>query len=1154
MTCACHETVRKARIIAAGLVPAVVALLLTRTAFPQASHGLISGTVEDPQSAPVPEARVTAQNVLTTARLITRSNESGYFVFPEVLPGTYTLIVEKEGFQKLERTGVIVLPADRRSVGTLQLPLGSVQSVVTVAGETIPVETTSSQQSAVITAAEMASLPSLGRDYMALTRTLPGSNYVGEGNASLGTVSSQAKFQGLAYNTAVNVNTNGVFSSISNYSWDDAPSVMDNIQDVKVLTANYEPQYGKVEGAVINVTTKSGTTKFHGGAYYYLRNEDLNANDFFNNRNGLPRSRYRYNTLGGTLGGPVYLPGRFSNLRNKLFFFLSLDDEPSTVPEGPRYYLVPTQQERQGDFSQSYLPGTNQAVAIYDPLTKQPFTGNAIPSSQVNSLMQKVLNIFPLPNFTNRQISNGAYNYVIGDSNSNPTNLESLRIDYALADKWNIFGRWQRSFYGSNGRNEPGISAGWMNGTQSYNNTHERFEFNVTYTISPSMVNQFAIGHFMNYEKNEAPQSTIDQFVATKQGIQFPQPYPQNNPLNLFPAMSFTNGPSFSYDPRFPMDNYTAGYSVSDGFNYIYKDHQLKFGVYADLEMQHQPNHAGGGSFAGSFSFSNPNPNNPFNAGYSYAEALLGYFDSYSVSTARVLDANTARTFEWYAQDNWRVTKKLTLNYGARFTFDIPQAIAGNNGAELNFGLYKASAAAPLYQPVLVNGVRMTQNPVTGELAPPIYLDKFVPGAGSPAPGSVTVGSPDWNGLFTGKGVQVAPRFGFAYDVFGDGKTAIRGGVGAFFAQRTFSGQIYGDIVNPPTVFYPTQYYGNINTFASATGLLSPSSEQYLDPKSGLPYTLQWSLGIQREIGVKSVLGVAYVANASRKTPYSYNLNEVPYGAQFRPQNQDPTTNTPLPDDYFRPYPGYASINYNNWGDNGNYNSLQVTLNRRFQHNLTLGAAYTWAKSLDDNRSTTYLPGSLTYGPNSLDMRHRLTADWVWNVPNVSRLWKNWLSRSVFDNWEISGIASFISGTPLNVSLGTTNNLNITGGGDGARVIATGSPVLPKGQRTFNQYFNTSVFALPAVGTIGNQWTSFMHGPGVNDWDIAFSKNIRVKDKAAAQLRFEGYNLFNHTQFSGVNTSAQFNPSTGQQVNLSFGQLNADRGPRIIQVSARVTF
>ncbi|HEX5483307.1 MAG TPA: hypothetical protein VFZ08_11850 [Terriglobia bacterium] len=317
---------------------------------------------------------------------------------------------------------------------------------------------------------------------------------------------------------------------------------------------------------------------------------------------------------------------------------------------------------------------------------------------------------------------------------------------------------------------------------------------------------------------------------------------------------------------------------------------------------------------------------------------------------------------------------------------------------------------------------------------------------------------------------------------------------------------------------------------------------------------LEWSLGVQRAIGFKTVLGVTYVANAARHGNYGFNSNEVPYGAEFLPQNQDPTTGTPLPDEYFVPYPGYSSISYHQWGDNSNYHSLQATLDRRFAHNLTFGIAYTWSKSLDDNRSTTYLPGSLTYGPSALNRANRLTADWVWSVPNVGEHLNNRSSRAVLDNWQVSGIASFISGGPYSASLGTTTGENITGGGDGARVIVTGNAVLPKGQRTFNRYFNTNVFALPAVGTIGNQWASSFYGPGVNDWDISLMKNIPIKERVSTQLRLDMFNAFNHTQFDSVNNSAVFDSATGKQVNTTFGQLNGDSGPRIIQVALRISF
>jgi hypothetical protein len=224
-------------------------------------------------------------------------------------------------------------------------------------------------------------------------------------------------------------------------------------------------------------------------------------------------------------------------------------------------------------------------------------------------------------------------------------------------------------------------------------------------------------------------------------------------------------------------------------------------------------------------------------------------------------------------------------------------------------------------------------------------------------------------------------------------------------------------------------------------------------------------------------------------------------------------------------------------------------------HGLEYGVAYTYSKALDDRKSTTYLPYSITYGPASTDMRNRLTPNWVWDLPNASKHWDNLFSRSVIDGWELSGIASFISGEPAAVGLSTTNGENITGGGDGAHVILTGNPVLPKSKRTFSAYFNPTVFALPAVGQVGNAWNGAQfYGPGVNNWDMALTKKVQIKERVNVELRTETYNTFNHAQFSSVNTSAQFNPATGAQVNAALGMITGDRGPRIMQLAMRVNF
>jgi hypothetical protein len=409
------------------------------------------------------------------------------------------------------------------------------------------------------------------------------------------------------------------------------------------------------------------------------------------------------------------------------------------------------------------------------------------------------------------------------------------------------------------------------------------------------------------------------------------------------------------------------------------------------------------------------------------------------------------------------------------------------------------------------------------------------------------------------RGVHFGPRFGFAYDVFGDGKTAIRGGGGIFYNTRPSGGEI-GDLGrNPPSLLTPTSYYGNLNSYIRSSGVLFPSSFQATAPEGELPTIYNYSFGVQRDLGFQTVLDVAYVGSLGRHLLQRRDINGIPYGARFLPENQDPTTGRPLQDNFLRPYAGFANIVVREPASSSSYHSMQAQLNRRFSRGIQFGMAWTWSKAMDlvdadGNTVAAFVSRRIwNYGKAGYDRTHNLVLNYTWDVPRLSRFWNHAATRAVLDNWQLAGIVSFISGAPLGISLGTVDGADITGGGDGARVVVLDKAVIPKSERTLQRFFDTSVFARPAQGTIGNAPKDVIRGPGINNWDVSIFKHFPIKDRAAFQLRWEMYNAFNHTQFAGVDTSTRFDVS-GRQTNTRFGALTSSRDARRMQGSLRFTF
>jgi hypothetical protein len=415
-------------------------------------------------------------------------------------------------------------------------------------------------------------------------------------------------------------------------------------------------------------------------------------------------------------------------------------------------------------------------------------------------------------------------------------------------------------------------------------------------------------------------------------------------------------------------------------------------------------------------------------------------------------------------------------------------------------------------------------------------------------------------GLVSSPGMLPAPRAGFAYDPFGDGKAAIRGGFGVFYNRPLgFIGGQPGAATSYPIVQTPLVQFGTLSTFHSAQGFVSPPSVIAWERNSKAETVMNFSMSIQRNIGFGTVVDVGYAGSLGRHLSWQRNLENAPLGTRFNPSNADPANpKVPLPDVFLLPIQGYSGIGSDEDAATSNYQSLQISANRRFARSVEFGASWTWSKAMD------YVDGAYgavntlapvrawNYGLAGFDRTHALKANGLWDLPK--RKWSFKPARAVMNDWQASTIATFQSGAPVGIGFSQVTAVDVTGTPSiAARVVVTGDPVIPKGDRTFSRNFDTSVFRLPAVGTFGNAAKTEVRGPGINNWDIALVKNIPVWERVRVQFRSEFYNAFNHTQFSAFNTTARFDVS-GNQVNGQFGQFTAARNPRIVEFALKIRF
>jgi len=1112
--------------------------------------GTIAGNITDPSGQAIVGAKVSVTSTTTSEPRTTTANETGAFNLVAIQPGTYNFRVEHPGFKVYERRGLVVSANERVALGDVMMQIGDVTETVSVVAEGAQIQLDSSEHSAALTSTQLTNLTARGREVVSMLRTIPGVQYQADqdstgGSYGTGTPNIAGSFSGtniLAVDGVVSNDqgTPNVFSSVT---------TLDAIGEVKVLLNSYQAEYAGNGGPIVQVVTRGGTKEFHGSGYEYIRNDWLNANDFFNNRNGARRPRYRYNTFGGAIGGPIYIPGHWNQTRTKMFGFYNVEEGLISTPGALNSYTMPSALERQGDFSQT-LDVNGKVIPITDTLNNAPFPNNVIPQNRLNPNGIALMNVLPLPNYFNRTISGGNYNYQIQEVQKDPKRSQLLRLDYVPSDKDRFFVRgktWiaqQQGYAVAGGASPVGFFA------QCYCFTEEGLAMGDTHIFSPSVIMEINTGIRHNreawypYGDNE-----INKVLRSKIGYNLGQWYPNANVSGYIPRFSFggvPNAANVSYDNRLLTGGTDFTFNFSDSVAVTRGSHNMKFGfdVYRIREYEGEQS-----IFSGTFDFGK-NTLNPLDSNYAFSNAALGVFNSYTESSIRY-GANMRQSLvEWFAQDSWKVSRRFTLDYGIRWTWagEMNPHKAGEQSVFMR-NLYVPGQAPPLYAPVTQNGVKFAQNPITGALLPGAYVGLFVPGVGNPAPGGVTSGDKGIpTGFVNNPGVLWGPRLGFALDLFGDGKTALRGGAAILYNPRLSK---WSNMVNnPPAILTPITYYGDMRTFLQTSGVLSPSNTQGFNLNNKTSDNYNITLGLQHNLGHSIVADVSYASVLGQHIPQTLQINTVPYGTHFLPQYTGGVT-----DNFFRPFPGYNNVAWTDNAYNSNYHALLLSINRNFSNGLQFGFSYTFSKFMDYTGIPIYQNlRTWSYGFDGSDQTHNAVLNFTYNVPKASKLvGGNTVVKWVADDWILSGISQWVSGTPASISFSTVQGTDLTGGGDGQRVNVVGNP--NANGSTFYAWFNTAAFAVPGKGDPGNAAKNSVRNPGVANTDLALSKRFPIKsEKRALTFRWEMYNAFNHTQYSGINTAPKYDLTTGAQTNALFGQVTSTRAPRIMQGSLRFTF
>ena len=1125
----------------------------------QTIAGSIVGTVKDPGSLAVAAADVILVQPTTGAVRQMKTDDRGDFVFSGVLPGQYNLDVKVSGFKTAERRSIELSASETLPLGVIVLEVGSLTDTVTVTAEGTAIQTASSERAGSINKDQLESLMIRGRNVMSLLEILPG--VVDLADEESVTRNWNLAVNGNRRNTS-GVSLDGMTLNQVGNNYNSVVSVsMDAVAEVKVLMSNYGAEYGRMSGANIQLITKSGTKNFHGMGSYFKRHEQFNAMNYFDNRLGLKKSPYRYNTWAYNVGGPVYIPGKFNRNRDKLFFFWSQEYWPLKTPQGAKQVTVPTELQRVGDFSQT-LDLNGRVVQITDPFSRIPVPGNRIPQSQLSASGLALLKVFPLPNYFDNAIAAYRYNYVFQSDRSSTQNMRTLKVDYNVTPRDLVFANLSMHADEQTGGMGLPDSGGtnWDQLIKTFSTHGTVLTGRFQHIFTPTLINELSMGFSRRPEQDLYSPEELSRSQRDAIGFKAGQFSATGNPLGIVPNATFSGvsqAAKLTTEGRFPLNQNQSTFSLTNNLTKTMGPHTLKAGVYADRIWRNSSRTV---AFNGAFDFGR-NSNNPLDTNWAYANAAYGVFDSYTEASNRPLMHYRVSNIEWFLQDNWKVARRLTIDFGVRFHLIPPLQERDRLVSGFVLSRFDQAKQVRLIAPATLGGKRVGIHPVTGKVYPESFIGAIAPGVGDSANGMVVpaLDSSYPPGLIDGRGVHFAPRIGFAFDPFGKGKTALRAGFGMFYNRQDLSSVQEPFSTQPPLVDTPVVNYATLDALLSSSGVLFPQDVLGLDRAGNMPSVMNFSFGVQQRIWFHTVVDAAYVGSLGRHLMWQRNLNAIPFGANFEAANADPTNpRVPLSPAFLRPIIGYSDINLREWASSSNYHSLQLSVNRRFAKGVQYGLSWTWSKALDYNDSDTDAVSTLVpvrvwnYGLADFDRTHVMKLNWLWDLPKLP--WRKGPLNTALNGWQVSGITSFVSGTPMGVAYSAAGLTNVTGSPtDGARIVVTGNPVLPKSERTFSHNFRTEVFRQPARGTIGNAAKTLIRGPGINNWNASVLKNFPVHENIRLQFRWEMFNAFNHTQYSGLDRSPRFD-AQGNQLNARFGEFTTARNARQMQFALRLFF